>query len=48
MINQGAEPIQTIYNGEMGIKYVFVGEENIYTRKGGYLFIELKTEGESE
>ena len=41
MITVGEEQIKELFTGEMGIKNVCIGEETIYTRAGGYLYIEL-------
>lgn len=43
MIYAGAEQIASLMVGNMGIKTVSVGDETIYTRPGGYLYIELNT-----
>lgn len=43
MIYEGCEKISALMLGDMGIKTVSVGGETIYTRPGGYLFIELNT-----
>lgn len=41
MITVGEDQIKELFVGEMGIKNVCVGDEIIYTRPGGYLYIEL-------
>lgn len=46
MIEVGSEQIEAIFSGDMGIKTIAVGDEVIYTRPGGYLYIELETEEE--
>ena len=46
MIAAASDEIATLFVGEMGIKSVQIGEETIYTRPGGYLYIELETERE--
>lgn len=43
MINVGTEQISYLMVGEMGIKTAAIGEETIYTRTGGYLYMELTT-----
>lgn len=43
MIYAGAEQIASLMVGNMGIKTAAVGAETIYTRPGGYLYIELNT-----
>ena len=32
--------------GDMGIKSICIGDMELYTRPGGYLYIELSTETE--
>lgn len=46
MVNVGEELIEELFVGEMGIKTVSIGDDAIYTRPGGYLYIELITEEE--
>ena len=46
MVNIGESPIKDLFVGDMGIKYIQMGEENQYTRLGGYLYLELKTKEE--
>lgn len=41
MITIGEEQLTELFVGEMGIKNACIGEELIYTRQGGYLYIEL-------
>lgn len=41
MITIGEEQLTELFAGEMGIKNACIGEEPIYTRPGGYLYIEL-------
>ena len=43
MIYAGAEQIASLIIGAMGIKSAAIGAETIYTRPGGYLYIELNT-----
>lgn len=43
MIYAGAEQIASLMVGEMGIKTVAIGDETIYTRPGGYFYLELDT-----
>lgn len=43
MIYAGAEQIASLMVGNMGIKTAAIGTEAIYTRPGGYLYIELNT-----
>lgn len=44
MINVGDDQITALFAGDMGIKTVAIGDEIIYTRPGGYLYICLETE----
>ena len=46
MIAAASDEITTLFVGEMGIKSVQIGEETIYMRPGGFLYIELETEKE--
>lgn len=46
MINVGDELIKDFFVGEMGIKTVAIGSDVIYTRPGGYLYLELDTKEE--
>lgn len=46
MINVGDELIKDLFVGEMGIKTVAIGSDVIYTRPGGYLYLELDTKEE--
>lgn len=41
MITVGEDQVKELFVGEMGIKNVCIGDEIIYTRSGGYLYIEL-------
>lgn len=43
MVNVGSDQISSLMIGEMGIKNVAVGDETIYTRPGGYFYLELDT-----
>lgn len=43
MIAIDARTIEEIFTGEMGIKEVYAGEANVYTREGGYIYITLET-----
>lgn len=43
MIYAGAEQIASLMVGNMGIKTAAIGADTIYTRPGGYLYIELNT-----
>lgn len=43
MIYAGTEQIASLMVGNMGIKTAAIGAETIYTRPGGYLYIELNT-----
>lgn len=39
----GLDDIVAMLVGEMGIKDAVVGEEIVYTRPGGYFYLELDT-----
>ena len=41
MLRIGETPVAALRLGEMGIKTACVGEEPLYTRPGGYLYLEL-------
>lgn len=43
MIYAGAEQVASLMVGNMGIKTAAIGADTIYTRPGGYLYIELNT-----
>lgn len=43
MIYDGQDQIASLMVGDMGIKTVSVGDETIYTRPGGYFYLELDT-----
>lgn len=47
MLQYGEQTIDQLRLGEMGIKSAALGEEPIYVRPGGYVFLELCTEKES-
>ena len=42
MVTVGSDMVEPMV-GAMGIKTVSVGAEIIYTRPGGYIYIELET-----
>ena len=46
MLNWGEQPIQQLMVGEMGIKTAAIGDETIYARPGGYIYLELSGEEE--
>lgn len=46
MINVGEEQIKEMFVGEIGIKTIAVGDEVIYTRPGGYFYLELEIKEE--
>lgn len=48
MLHYGEQNIDQLRLGEMGIKRAALGEETVYVRPGGYVFLELCTEKESE
>ncbi len=35
-----------VFVGDMGVKHICIGDSEIYTRPGGYLYIELYSEME--
>ncbi len=39
--------IKTIMIGKMGIKTVMVGEEKVFSRSGGYFYLQLETAGKN-
>lgn len=43
MIVVNGAQITSLFLKDMGIKDATVGTENIYSRTGGYIYIELKT-----
>ena len=43
MIDSGSNDISVMFAGEMGIKSVLIGDEVIYSRPGGYFYLELST-----
>lgn len=45
MVTVGSDMVEPMV-GSMGIKTVAVGAEIIYTRPGGYIYIELETKEE--
>ena len=42
-VNIGAEAVAEMLVGEMGIKEALVGDTPVYTRQGGYFYLELDT-----
>lgn len=46
MIYEGAEQVTSLMVGDMGIKSIFAGQENVYERPGSYFFLILDTKGE--
>ena len=46
MINIGEDTIDILFVGDMGVKEIAVGDEVIYTRSGGYFYLELNTKEE--
>ena len=38
------DTITEMFINEMGIKEVFIGDTPIYTRQGGFFYLELNTE----
>lgn len=46
MLNIGDIPVTELFSGTLGVKSASVGDETIYTRPGGYFYLELETEKE--
>ena len=46
MLNIGDIPVTGLFAGTLGVKSASVGDETIYTRAGGYFYLELETEKE--
>lgn len=44
VIAVGADTIKEIFAGEMGIKEIFLGDTRLYTRPGGWFYLELISE----
>lgn len=44
----GAREGTSLMVGDMGVKSVFVGSEQIYERSGGYFYINLITEDKGD
>lgn len=45
-IRIGDVEVPEAFVGDMGIKTICIGDIGLYTRPGGYLYIELTTETE--
>lgn len=45
VIYVGADAIQELFAGDMGIKEVYIGDAPVYTRPGGYFYLEFTSEG---
>ena len=43
-MTQGEQPIAALMVGKMGIKTVSLGDEPIWERPGGYVYLQLDTE----
>lgn len=43
MITIDEKEITEVFTGSQGIKSVFVGEESVYERTGGYIYLVLDT-----
>ena len=46
MLNIGDIPVTELFAGSLGVISASVGDETIYTRPGGYFYLELETEKE--
>lgn len=44
MVNVESTQVASLMIGEVGIKTACIGDELIYTRSGGYFYLELSTE----
>ena len=47
MLNVGSDTVAQLFTGDMGIKTAAVGDDIVYTRPGGYFYIELTNDKES-
>ncbi len=47
MLQIGTDEIEEIFQGELGVCRVALGDETIETRKGGYCYIQLETKKEN-
>ena len=43
MVSVGSEQIQEFRVGEMGARQIRIGDTDLYTRPGGYIYLELNT-----
>ena len=43
MIAIGTDQIREVFAGGMGVKDVYVGDQLVYARPGGYIYLELST-----
>ncbi len=41
-ISLDSKDIEEAFNGKMGIKQIFIGDEIVYERTGSYVYVELK------
>lgn len=41
MITVGNDQVNELFNGNMGIKNVYIGEDLIYKRESSFVYIEL-------
>lgn len=48
MLIIGEQSPAGLFVGEMGVKTACVGEQTLYERPGGYVFLELESEKEME
>ncbi len=42
-MNVGAEQVASLMLGEMGVKSAILGETEVYSRPGGYIYLMLDT-----
>lgn len=48
MLIIGEQSLAGLFVGEMGVKTACVGEQTLYERAGGYVYLELESEKEME
>lgn len=48
MIELGNKPIANVLYGDMGVKRILLGDKEVYFREGGYVYLKLETEGETD
>lgn len=43
MLSIGSDVILALFQGDMGIKSVYIGDVKLYERPGGFLYIQFTT-----